>query len=94
MGKRVKLLEEIKAIKKMKPETLIAFGEQHRDDALCCFPPIPGVNLGTFEKFAPWEAVEKFFKEFRLIMTRFIIHRLECPIIEVNGDRAKRIRPS
>ena len=87
--RRIKLLEEIEAIKKMKAEYVLACDERRWDDAMRYFSSQPIVDFGPFGRFESWEEVEKFFKVTMPVTISFTIHRLSNPIIEVNGDTAK-----
>jgi len=91
LEERIKRLEEIEAIKKMKAEYVLACDERRWDDAVRYFTSRAVVAFGPFGKFESRQELEKFFKETMPVTIGFTIHRLSNPIIEVKGDTAKGI---
>lgn len=91
LEERIRRLEEIEAIKKMKAEYVLACDERRWDDAMRYFTPRAFVAFGPFGKFKTRKELEQFFKEKMPVTIKFTIHRLCNPIIEVNGDTAKGI---
>lgn len=89
LEERIKRLEEIEAIKKMKAEYVLACDERRWDDAMRYVSSRPVVEFGPFGKFESRGQLKKFFKETMPVTISFTIHRLSNPIIEVKGDTAK-----
>ena len=88
---RIKRLEEIEAIKRMKAEYVLACDDRRWDDAMLYFTARPIVAFGPFGRFTSRGALEKFFKKTMPVTIKFTIHRLCNPIIDVNGRKAKGI---
>lgn len=91
LEQRIRRLEEIEAIRKMKAEYVLACDERRWDDAMRYFTARAVVAFGPFGKFESTVALERFFKETMPVTIGFTVHRLCNPIIEVNGDTAKGI---
>ncbi len=91
LEERVRRLEDIEAIRKMKAEYVLACDERRWDDAMRYFTPSAYVAFGPFGKFESTRELEKFFKEKMPVTIAFTIHRLCNPIIDVEGDTAKGV---
>jgi hypothetical protein len=91
LEERIRLLEDLEAIKKMKAEYVLACDERRWGDAMRYFTPEAVVAFGPFGRFESTGALKKFFKETMPVTIAFTIHRLCNPIIEVTGNTAKGI---
>jgi ketosteroid isomerase-like protein len=85
---RIKNLEDIEEIKKLKSSYIYRINERDWDGVLDCFWEDAAVDFGPFGKFEG-QTLKKFFKEDFPPVTTFTLHMTADPIIEVNGDKAK-----
>ncbi|MGZ8268285.1 MAG: nuclear transport factor 2 family protein [Burkholderiales bacterium] len=91
LEERIRVLEDLEAIRKMKAEYVLACDERRWDDAMRYFTADAAVAFGPFGRFESAAELERFFKEKMPVTIAFTIHRLCNPIIEVHADRAKGI---
>src|ERR1700722_14202442 len=87
--KRVTVLEDIEAIKKLKALYCAICDDEHNPDRISSVFVEDGIwEGGDFGKAQGHEAIRKLFEGFQKLNS-FSKHSLVNPIIEVDGDHAK-----
>lgn len=88
LEKRIRILEDIEEIKKMKSRYVYCLDERDWDGVLEYFAEDVKADLGAFGKHEGKKKLGKFFKEDFPPVTSFTLHMTQDPIIEINGDKA------
>jgi len=86
---RIRILEDIEEIKKLKSRYMYCLNERDWDGVVDFYTEDAIVDFGLFGKYEGKKEIEKFFKETFPPVTSFTLHMSQDPIIEVDGDRAK-----
>ena len=89
LEKRIRILEDIEEIKKMKSRYVYCLDERDWDGVLNYFTEDVKADLGPNGKFKGKKELRKFFKEDYPPATSFSLHMTQDPLIEINGDKAK-----
>jgi len=86
---RIRVLEDIEEIKKLKARYAYCLDERDWDGVVDFFTDDAKVDFGAFGKYEGKKEIEEFFKVTFPPSTAFTLHMIQAPIIEVEGDRAK-----
>jgi SnoaL-like protein len=87
--KRITVLEDIEAIKRLKARYCAICDDDHNPDKIATVFAEDGIwEGGDFGKAQGHQPIRKLFEGFRQLIS-FSQHNLMNPIIEVDGDRAK-----
>lgn len=86
---RIRILEDIEEIKKLKSRYVYCLDERDWDGVLDYFTDDAKVDFGAFGKYEGKKELVKFFKETFPPVTSFTVHMTQDPIIEIDGDKAK-----
>jgi SnoaL-like domain len=91
LEKRITVLEDIEAIKRLKARYCAICDDDHNPDKIATVFAEDGIwEGGEFGKAQGHQAIRKLFEGFQRLI-RFSQHNLMNPIIEVESDRAKGI---
>jgi len=85
---RIKLLQDVEDIKKLKARYGYSVDCQDYDAVMKCFAKECNADYGLFGKCNNRDEIEKWFRGTVPKAMPFCLHFIENPIIEVNGDRA------
>jgi hypothetical protein len=89
LEKRIRVLEDIEAIKRLKARYCAICDDNHNPDKIATVFDQDGIwEGGDFGKAQGHKAIRELFEGFRQLIS-FSQHNLMNPIIEVDGDRAK-----
>src|ERR1700730_1588189 len=87
--KRITVLEDIEAIKRLKARYCAICDDDHNPDKIATVFAEDGIwEGGDFGKAQGHQAIRKLFEGFQRLIS-FSQHNLMNPIIEVDGDHAK-----
>lgn len=86
---RIKALEDVEAIKKMKAAYAYAIDERRWDDVLDCFTENALVDFGSFGIYRSKGDLAKFFNDWLAKERQMTRHLFHNPIIEVQGNTAR-----
>ena len=86
---RIKILEDIEAIKQEKSRYVYCLDVRDWDGVLEHYTEDAKVDFGDLGQYEGSEEMVKYFKEDFPPLISFTIHMTQDPIIEVNGDTAK-----
>jgi len=86
---RIKVLEDIEEIKKLKARYLYYIDDREWDSVLDCFVEDAKTDYGPWGVYEGKKEIEKFFKE--MFPPNYSLHHhvTHNPLIEVDGDRAR-----
>lgn len=88
---RVRILEDIEAIKKLRAKYCYYVDAGKMDELLSLFAENARGDYGVIGIYEGKEALEKFFKETVPGMVPFCMHMVHSPLIEVKGEKATGI---
>jgi len=84
---RIKVLEDIEAIKKLKAKYCYAVDSQEVTGLMALFTEDASVDYGPWGNYDNKEKMTEFFKNIPAEMP-MVMHMVHSPIIELNGDTA------
>ena len=85
---RVRLLEDIEAIKKLRATYTYLVDTAQWDELMTHFTEDSRGDYGAFGTYEGKAAVTNFFKEIIPPVLTYMMHMVHNPIIEVQGDKA------
>lgn len=88
LEERIKVLEDIEEIKKVKNTYCYRCDEKDVDGVMSCFAQDCTADYGPFGKCTNREEVRTFFKNIYDTLP-FFIHMITNDFIDINGDKAK-----
>jgi len=89
LEERIRILEDIEEIKKLKSRYVYCLDERAWDDVLDFFTDDARVDFGLFGKYEGKKEIEEFFKVTFPPTATFTLHMTQDPVIEINGDKAR-----
>jgi hypothetical protein len=89
LARRIRVLEDIEAIKKLKARYCYFCDSNYDADGIAgCFVEDGVWDGGEFGRFEGRAAIHEFFAKIAPRMLCFAMHQVMNPLIEINGDRA------